>query len=217
VIKGRARLKPKGNAYLSAIALMVLISKAQGQSLEAEALEAFIPTTFVRPSFEVPVQDATSPVTMSSRDTEEHDAKRVLEARAPEERARRYISKIRAPRKFDAWLYSPTATDTIYPVDYDPKEWEMRCKHQQRQLFGFDKTIVDQRKQIEQSEKLVPKPQQESISKPKQESISNPEGRRLGLTKGSLKSAGGFKRNVQGAQWREMMRKQLSHTDTRSY
>jgi len=78
VIKGRARLKPKGHAYLSAIALMVLISKAQGQSLQADALEEFIPTTFIRPSFEIPVQGAPSPETISSGSSEEHKAKKKL-------------------------------------------------------------------------------------------------------------------------------------------
>jgi len=66
VIKGRRRLKPKDDAHLSAIALMVLVSKAQGQSLEAEALEALLPTTYVRPPFDVPAQDVNQPEKIST-------------------------------------------------------------------------------------------------------------------------------------------------------
>jgi len=101
VIKGRARLKPRGDAHLSAIALMVLISKAQGQSLETEALEAFIPTTFVRPSFEVPVRDTISAGTISSGDSGEHEANRKLV-----EMEHHYVTITEALRKFDALAIS---------------------------------------------------------------------------------------------------------------
>ena len=59
----------------------------------------------------------------------------------------------------------------------------MRCEHQQHQLIHFDKTVAYQKNQLERLQKLLPKPQQESVSKDKQEPISKPEGRRLDIGK----------------------------------
>jgi len=54
VIKGYKRLDPGCDAYLSALALMAVICKAQGNTSKSEICEAMLPATFKRPSFNMP-------------------------------------------------------------------------------------------------------------------------------------------------------------------
>lgn len=83
MIKGRTRLEPKNDAHLSAIALLVLISKAQGKPLEAEVLEALIPTTYIRLVFGLPVNDLIPPENIADGASAEHRSAKGREVITP--------------------------------------------------------------------------------------------------------------------------------------
>lgn len=57
---GHKRLNPVGDAYLSTVALMVAICRAQGADSSSEVYDAMLPAAFLRPSFKIDSQPAGS-------------------------------------------------------------------------------------------------------------------------------------------------------------